>query len=451
MFSFIYRNIFGAVHSPTALIRPIIPAIIGICIFFKSNKKVKIYTIIGGCIYLLYGIVHLYLFKGIITKSSYGTLSHEAQYIMNYTFMIFNLFIYTYIFKNEENTEKLRKSLLFANAIYIISIFIAIITNTSSSTYIEKIGYKGWFEQGNTIGAILILSLFVIIKYIDDKEKRKLAISIILMEGIYLTFLLGTRTGLLGFIFVVICYVLSEITINILKKGKINKKTIIGGTAVVAIILLFIITFGSTTFQRRKHLKDIEDNIYDNTQNQKSHITGSLLEIKEKIDNGTLEEGYMTEAQQKTIIELYNICNKLNISNNDQRSQQLIYNTLQVKNQKNIMYILFGNGYVSNFRELVLEMEIPAFLFNFGIIGFILYFIPFFAIFIYGIYIGIKNIKNIDRNYLMTLIGSGFVFVLSFLAGYTFFNSSSMIIIVVVNTLLLNEIKKVNIKRKDIL
>ena len=102
-----------------------------------------------------------------------------------------------------------------------------------------------------------------------------------------------------------------------------------------------------------------------------------------------------------------------------------------------------GNGYVANFRELVLEMEIPAFLFNFGIIGFLLYFIPFLGIFVYGIYYSFKkNIKKIDENYLMLLIGSGFVFVLSFFAGYTFFNSSNMMIIIVLNTLLINKINQ---------
>lgn len=65
---------------------------------------------------------------------------------------------------------------------------------------------------------------------------------------------------------------------------------------------------------------------------------------------------------------------------------------------------------------------------------------PFLCIWIYGAYKGIKNKEKIDDNYLMLLIGSGFVFALSFFAGYTFFNSSNMIIIVVLNTLLINEI-----------
>ena len=442
MVSFLYRNIFNTNSSPSTIIRPIIPIIISIYLFFKEDKKFKKNIFILGIIYMIYGILHLWVFNTAITGSTYSTVTHEAQYIVNYTFMILNLFIYIYIFRKSSNIEKLTKSVLISSAIYIGSIYISILTKTSSSTYIEGMGYKGWFESGNSIGAILILSLFIIFKYLKDKKYRKIVIPIILLEGIFLTTLLGTRVGLLGFICVIVLYVMSQIIISLIQKVKINKKTIVGGIAVVAIILLVVITVGSTTLQRRKHLQNIENNIIDESSNQASHITGSLLEIKEKIDNNTLEDGYMNNEQKESILDLYNIANKLEVKNNDQRAQQLIYNIVLVKNQKNPVYLLIGNGYLANFRELVLEMEIPAFLFNFGIIGFLLYFVPFLVIFIYGTYQGLKNIKKIDENYLMTVIGCGFVFAVSFFAGYTFFNSSNMMIIVVLNTLLINKINQ---------
>lgn len=440
--SFGYRNIFNANSSPSTIIRPIIPIIVSIYLFLKNDKKFKIYTMITGIIYLMYGIFHLMAFKTAITGSSYSTVIHEAQYIVNYSFMILNLFIYIYTFRKNSNIENLTKSVLISSGIYILSIYISILTKTSSSTYIEGMGYKGWFESGNSIGAILILSLFIIMKYIKDKKYRKILMPLILLEGIFLTVLLGTRVGLLGFICVIVVYIMAQIIISLIQKLKINKKTIVGGVAVIATILLVIITIGSTTLQRRKHLQDIENNIIDESNSQTAHITGSLLEIKEKIDNNTLENEYMNEAQKKSILDLYNIANKLQIRNNDQRMQQLIYNIVLVKNQKNPIYLLVGNGYLANFRELVLEMEIPAFLFNFGIIGFILYFVPFLAIFSYGIYQGMKFRKKIDSEFIMLLVGCGFVFALSFFAGYTFFNSSNMMIIIVLNTLLISKINQ---------
>ena len=440
MLSFIFRNTFNTSISPSTIIRPIIPIAVIIYLFFKNNKKFKLWTIGIGLVYLIYGVIHLVVFRTAVTGSSYSGVTHEAQYIINYTFMILNLFLYVYTFKDNKNAEKLSKSVLIASAIYIVSIFISILTKTSSSTYIEGMGYKGWFESGNSIGSILILSLFIILKYITDKKYKIFAIIIISLEAIFLTILLGTRVGLLGFIIAIVAYVFSEIVSSLLKKKKINKRTIALGIAIICGILLVIITVGSTTIQRRKHLQDIEKNIIDN--NQESHITGSLLEIKEKIEAGTLEEGYMDEPQKKSIMELYNVANKLQIKNNDQRMQQLIYNTVLVKNQKNPIYILFGNGYVANFRELVMEMEVPSLLYNFGIVGFILYLIPFIAISLYGIYFSVKNITKIDSEYIMLTLGCLFVFALSFFAGYVFFNSSNMMTIVVLNTLLINKIEK---------
>ena len=448
--SFLFRNIFNTKISPSTFIRALVPIVLILYLFFKKGEKFKKNMVLIGSTYLLYGIIHLIVFKSTITKSSYGNVLHEAQYIMNYTFMIINLISFLYIFTKEKNdkkgNEKLAKSLLISNVIYILLIFIAIITKTSSRTYIEGMGYKGWFESGNSIGSILILSLFVTIGFIKDKKYRYIAIPTIVLEGIFLTMLLGTRVGLLGFILVIMTYVVVELIFSIIHKKKNSKRILVGGIVTIIVILSVIITLGSTTVQRRKHLHDIEKNIYDEEKQEESHITGSLLKIKEKIDNNILEENFMTEAEKKSVIDLYNICNKYKIKNNDQRNQQLIYNIALIKNQKNPIYILFGNGYVTNFRELILEMEIPAFLLNFGIYGFILYFVPFLIIWIYGLYNGMKNIKKIDSQYVMLEIGTGFVFLLSFFAGYTFFNSSNMIIIVVLNTMLLNKTYKLKLE-----
>ena len=207
---------------------------------------------------------------------------------------------------------------------------------------------------------------------------------------------------------------------------------------------------GSNTLERRKHLKEIEGDIVDTSTNSEAHITGSLLEIKQKIDNGQIEDTYMNEAQKKSLLELYDIANKWDISNNDQRMQQLIYNALLVKNQANPLLIIFGNGYMNQYRELVMEMDISAFLFNFGIIGFLLYFGPFLAIFIYGIYFGIRKIRHIDREYIMYVLGIGLAFAISIFSGYVFFNMSTSTMIAVICALLINKIFSIKKELPDV-
>ena len=442
MLSFIFRNLFNTNISPSTILRPVIPIIVIIYLFFKEDKKFKLYTFLGFLIFGIYGVMHLYLFTKVKTGSSYSGVIHESQYIVNYSFMILNLFLYIYIFK-DKNTEKLKKSILYSACIYVGSIIISIITHTSSHTYLEEqMGYKGWFESGNSVGAILLLTMFIYINYIKDKKYRKIVVPLLVLLGIFLMFLIGTRVGLLGFILVISLYIIVEVFYSLLHNKKVNKRIVGIGAGLIVAISICVVIFGSTTLERRKHLKEIESDISDENLKENSHITGDLLDIKNKIDKNELEDGYMEEPQKKSIIDLYNKANTMKISKNDQRMQQLIYNIALVKNQKNLGLILFGNGYVANFRELILEMEIPAFLFNFGILGFILYFVPFLSIFVYGLWIGIKNIKKVDDEYIMMELACGFTFALSFFSGYTFFNSSSMIVIVVINTLLVNKIYK---------
>ena len=441
--SFLFRNILGTRFSPSTIIRPIIPIMVTVYLFFKQDKRFKIFIILNGAVYGIYGIAHLYLLNEVLTGSSYGNVMHEAQYIINYTFMIVNMFLYVYIFKNS-NMEKLKKSVFIAIIIYVVSIYISILSNTSSHTYIEeKMGYKGWFESGNSISAILILSMFIGIGYIKDKRVRKIAIPIFILMGIFLTMLIGTRVGLIGFILVLFIYAIVEILEGLIKNKKNNKKLIVGVIVGIAIMITTIICVGSTTIQRRKHLQEIESDIFDASKNEESHITGNLLEIKNKIEDNVLEEGYMNESQKESIMDLYQIANRLEIKNNDQRMQQFIYNFQLVKNQGNIFLILFGNGYMANFRELVMEMEVPAILFNFGVFGFLLYLGPLLAILIYSLYIGIKNWRKLDGEFILTFLGCGMAFVLSTLSGYIFFNSSAMMIIIVLHTILVNKCRKI--------
>ena len=151
----------------------------------------------------------------------------------------------------------------------------------------------------------------------------------------------------------------------------------------------------------------------------------------------------MPKEMQKAIIRLYNYAKQNNMQNNDMRKQQLMYNIYLVQEQKSMPLILFGNGYKAQFRELVMEMEVPAFLCNFGIVGFILYFVPFLMIALYGLYIAIRNIRKIDTKYIMYLGGSWLAIFLSFLSGYTFFNSSSMVIVIAVNVFLISKILEI--------
>ena len=66
--SFVFRNAFNVSFSPSTFIRPIIPIIVGIFIFFKEKKKFKLYMFLVGILYLIYGLAHLYMFQVLKTR-----------------------------------------------------------------------------------------------------------------------------------------------------------------------------------------------------------------------------------------------------------------------------------------------------------------------------------------------------------------------------------------------
>lgn len=444
MLSFIFRNTFETKISPSTILRPIISIIVIMYVIIKDKNRWKIIGV--GAAYGIYALIHIFIFYKIRTGCSYGSVLHEMQYLMNYSFMILNLFLFMYIFR-KENIKPVEKSLFIAIAIYILSIFIAIATGTSSFTYpVEQMGYKGWFESGNSLSAILVLSMFVLLPAIKQLEtgKEKIAyISVIALIGIFLMTQIGTRVGLFGFILVLGLYIFLEILFSLIKNKKLNKKILFSGVGIVAAIVIVVLALGSNTFTRRKHMQQESQSSYDETQEEVAHLTGDVLNIHKAITENTLEEGYLSEAEKQSFLELYDIANKYNLKSNDQRMHQIIYNLCLVKNQQNIGLILFGNGYLNNFRELVLEMELMSFLLNFGLFGFVLYVVPFLTLMIYAFVQIIKNIKKIDVQCVMLFLGSGFAYVLSLLSGYVFFNSSSMIIVIILHVGLINKISEI--------
>ena len=71
----------------------------------KENKyRFKLFLI--GLIYLIYGCIHLYLYKGLLNESSFGTVYHEAQYIINYTFNIIMFIVFYYGFDKYKLNKK---------------------------------------------------------------------------------------------------------------------------------------------------------------------------------------------------------------------------------------------------------------------------------------------------------------------------------------------------------
>lgn len=435
--SFLFRHFFNTSWSIATIIRPIIPIIVFSIIFFKNNFKLK--TILIALLYEIYTIIHLVLYNKLFNSISYGNYLYELQYLINYSFNILVLFIFIFTF-NKSNLTKFKKCIIISFSIYIFSIYLSIITNTYTPTYIEGTGIKGWFESGNSLSSTLMIGLFIIFALINDTKYKPYLFVLIGLTGIYLLMLIGTRTALFGFIIISLLYIIFESVNKLKNKININRNTIIIFFLIIFCILFSIFIVGSKTLERRQYLNSLNLSIDQHT-GQILHVTSSIADLKYNIDNNTYDSSYISNAEINALNHLYTYANKHKISCTNRRLQELMYNIYLVKYQKSFINIIFGNGLLNNFSELILEIELPAFILNFGILGFTLYLLPFIIIFIYAFYSACKNKKLIDNEFLMLLSGLLFAFASTCFTGVTFFNTSSATLVTLICILLINKIQ----------
>lgn len=442
--SYIFKNIFKTEISISTVLRPIIPVIIGLYIFVKANKKEKIIFVIIGTIYASYAIAHLVVSKNMFMGCAYGTIKNEVQYVINFTFLIIYFVIYNYIYIKTENNkefEKIKDSVAIMACIYIVSIILAIITKTSEYTYVvTNTGYKGWIAQGNSLSAILIMSMFILLSNLKKTQFKKLYISTIIITTIYLFFVIGTRAALIGACIALFMYIITEIIFSR------NKKVIAITTVLLVIGGTFVAIFGSNTITRRKQIQRDKYTIIDKSTGEVGTMTGDMLDLKNNILANNVPEGYMTEAQKQAVLDLYEFSQKHNLAGNDTRTQQLMYNFYLVKNQKNLLTLLFGNGYKSNVGEMVMENELASIPLNFGLIGCILYVGPIAIVLLHSVIFALKNKKILNAEYIMCQSALFLALVLSWFSGYVLFSMSCMIMIAVLTTLINNKIKMFSIK-----
>lgn len=435
--SFIFRKyVPNAKVSPSTILRPLIPLILLFYIFIKDRESRK-YMFIGAIIYIIYGIIHLFVFQNLHTGFNAGSVISEAQYILNYTYMIF-LFYAIYWFYKKRGLPHLQKYLCLMLVCYLILIYLSIITGTSSSTYIDGVGYKGWNASGNGLSAIFILGFCSTFTYLL-KYIKKWYVWIYLGSLFYfLLILFGTRTAFFGSILVIFLYGISRGFIYLIKSKKINLKQLVFFILILVVLGGSGVVGGANVLKRRQNMASLGSVMKDPLTGKETHLTGDLtqfvVEIKE--DNLSIE---MSDYQKLALLKTYKDVNKYNVKNTNRRMQQLIYHHHLFQEELTLKTFLFGTGYLNNYPELTLEMEVPAFFYNFGLLGFILYFGPFLILLVYFIHHLFINLKKVTVDYLLYLAAAGLSVVLSLMTGYVYFYVSSMLVVICMFILLLRE------------
>lgn len=217
------------------------------CIYYEivlnktKEKKISIFWITTITIYII-------LFS--LTTLKYKDI-HALTYELKNTINTFYLPIILIALKDmftQYNIKINIKTIIYTYMTYIILILIPNLTHTGFQSYaIAKLGSSGWFTSANAIGNILSILLPIIILYLlNNKNIIKTILTIISIIYVFLS--MGTKVPLLSLIICAITTLLFYIIKWI--KEKQNKKLLITTISTIIVTLTSIIIIPKTTFYK---------------------------------------------------------------------------------------------------------------------------------------------------------------------------------------------------------
>lgn len=355
-------------------------------LIFISNYKLSKYYTITTYLYLL-----LFTIYTVIVKD-FSVIFYELQ-------NTFNAFYFPIIFLGlvemipRYHIQYKLKHIIILFSIYIFFVFFPTITHTNLNSYeISKVGSAGWFYSTNSVSAIISVLLPFLCIYIKENKKKLYLWLPILGILLYSIFTLGTKVPILS-IGIILFFNILYLLIYLWKQKKYMY-------IVTSTLILITITFGSLLIiPKTSFYKNIE-------------IHMEFLEIDSPID--ALKDPYL--------LDHFIFSQRLTFFKNTALSWQ----------QTNMIGKIIGIGYIENYGTdsvnlKTIEMDYFDIFYRHGILGFIIYFFPFF------IFVKYKK-KHVYNSYtkLNIHISILLIFILAFFSGHIFVAPATSIIVTMI-------------------
>lgn len=398
----------------------------GYLLFKYSNIKKKWYLYIT--IFALFMISHLYLLYKLLTPVP--VILHEARFMINIAYMI-ALYIGLYTLYNqytnkEEMLRKIKNTVLITFILYFVLYLLAVVTGTSGMTYEvadkNKLGFKGWYDSGQILGHAFSI-MFPVLLYTILKPKTKKILRVLFLSlALIVVSLLGTKVPYFITIVVLILYLIIVLGIKIFNKD--FKQNWFNFCLVFFSLLIMIVTYRytpvayNTNINYLNSLINVKDYNLDSISG--SDKTMSYDDIIKTYPNEDVNDlvKYATWSKESSDY-LETLFRKEVIHPSDTRAKQFFY-SYKKYSLSSLKYKMLGIGFLNQDSLLSLEGDFFMALFNFGIIGFLLFLYIPLKYFFYSIYFILKHLKNIDLETYMIFMGLGIFFCISIYAGYTY-------------------------------
>lgn len=341
-----------------------------------NGNIVSIGTIFKGILILFSGIYILFITKSKYKKKSiiyYLLLSifsiihiliGNNSYVSSGTQLIKFMFLpIIFIFLLNYNDDykisyiEMKKILKYNVFFILTTILIAKLTNTGFNSYSDTVttGVVGWYYSANEISGIITI-LFPL--FLEDILKNNKYSFILVMYVIFMMMMLGTKTPLLGVLISLIA-----LFIHILLKDK-NKKNIFK--------IVFFISYTVILFFNSSYLSNLNSGRYIST-------TNAVFSSRDIYLNNTTREYINHNLEEK----------------------------------------LFGLGSTNNkVLEKYVEMDFYDLLYRFGIIGFIIFMIPFFKIVLKMMEYALSHLNNYNYDKMILILITMLSLLIAFFAGH---------------------------------
>ncbi len=377
----------------TNLIKVVFMALLFAYVVWMPKTKARKYVLYWIAVLIVYGI----LFVIHLQELNMGVLIQEGKEVVKYFFYPFTLLSLYAIYEQRKLPMKM-EVFSYVFILYMGLIVCSTVLNVGSNAYTQgKIGEVGLFHSLNEIGAIIVL-LYPFFLLQLHKMKKELLKWVIIIVCAAIFFALGSKAPLILFIVINGIYVCNEV-LQLWKRKAYKQVGIVAGITVGTLI-------GVASYLPKT-------NFYANI---KVHL--SFLKINSIAD-----------------LLSYHGINRFIFSDR----LTFLGNEWAIYSQSSAMDLLFGLGsYAANSEILrkTVEMDYFDIFFKFGIIGFILYFIPV-------IYLLIQTFKTCPFKtmygyYGIITLGFG----LALLSGHVLSAPSVSMIVISIQIFMIQEGKK---------
>ena len=374
---------------------------------FKSSYKYKKITIVYLALFILYSIV--FISNIYINKGNVYILTEAKALIKAFYFPICLITLLNYV---ETKNYKIDLKLLFFVMIeYILLLFLPSILNLGYESYAEdKIGTIGWFFSANEISSIF--SILIVLIVFSYKYVKNIAVYFgLIIISFYTILQIGTKMPAVSAMIAITSYIVFYLIQYMNTKSKNCMKSLCIG---VGMICIFSVIFISSPVLRNFDIyknyliatRNNQELIESNTVPVKGNAEDNTISVEENENNAKVEQGQKQDHEQNEIKpEEKNLTND-EIATIIHSGRLETMSTINTKfgNSKILNKIIgLGRVDIENNDEFLIEMDYFDILYNFGILGFIIYFLP-------SIIIAVIVIKRVSKNKIIMLLKDDYKF-----------------------------------------